>query len=110
MHAHELKTNVTVYGPLFPEPVQVIIAVPMGSGIKLVGKGARSNTVYEPILSADQLALLTASPASEPFDGDANKPPPAPGADSPLGNGSLRAVPPRHLGGIGTCANFGVTK
>jgi hypothetical protein len=73
MHADELKANVTVYGPLFPEPVQVIIAVPMGSGVKLVGKGARSNTVYEPILSAEQLALLTASPVSEPFDGDASR-------------------------------------
>jgi hypothetical protein len=45
----------------------------MGNGVKLVGKGARSNTVYEPILSGDQLALLTASPASEPFDGDASR-------------------------------------
>lgn len=73
MQIDELKANVTVYGPLFPEPVQVIIAVPMGTGVKLVGKGARSNIVYEPILSADQLALLTASPASEPFDGDASR-------------------------------------
>jgi hypothetical protein len=45
MKADELKANVTVYGPLFPEPVQVIVAVPMGNGMKLVGKGARSNTV-----------------------------------------------------------------
>jgi hypothetical protein len=73
MQAYELKPNITVYGPLFPEPVQVIVAVPMGNGAKLVGKGARSNTVYEPILSADQLALLTASPAREPFDGDASR-------------------------------------
>src|SRR5580704_17226233 len=73
MEANELKANVTVYGPLFPEPVQVIIAIPIGNGVKLVGKGARSNTVYEPILSADQPALLTASPESEPFDGDASR-------------------------------------
>src|SRR3984893_8320510 len=73
MELDELKANITVYGPLFPEPVQVIIAVPMGSGVKLVGKGARSNTVYEPILNAEQLALLTASPAREPFDGDASR-------------------------------------
>ena len=63
----------TVYGPLFPEPVQVIVTVPMGSGVKLVGKGVRSNTVYEPILNAEQLALLIASPANEPFDGDARR-------------------------------------
>src|ERR1700733_9814251 len=73
MLPEELKQNVTVYGPLFPEPVQIIIAVPMGSSVKLVGKGVRSSTVYEPILSADQLAQLNASPSQEPFDGDASK-------------------------------------
>src|SRR6202140_5883654 len=73
MRPEELKQNVTVYGPLFPEPVQIIIAVPMGNSVKLIGKGVRSSTVYEPILSADQLAQLHASPAQEPFDGDASK-------------------------------------
>lgn len=73
MRKEELKPNITVHGPLFPEPVQVIVAVPMGASVKLVGKGTQSNSVYEPILSAEQLALLTASPAQEPFDGDARK-------------------------------------
>lgn len=73
MLAEELKPNVTVTGPLFPEPVQVIVAIPMGASVKLVGKGTRSNTVYEPILTVEQLALLEASPAQEPFDGDAGK-------------------------------------
>ena len=35
MLPEELKQNVTVYGPLFPEPVQIIIAVPMGGSVKL---------------------------------------------------------------------------
>ncbi len=73
MRAEELKPNITVHGPLFPEPVQVIVAVPMGTSVKLVGKGTRSNSVYEPILTEEQLVLLTASPAHEPFDGDARK-------------------------------------
>jgi hypothetical protein len=73
MRSEELKQNVTVYGPLFPEPVQIIIAIPMGNSVKLIGKGVRSSTVYEPILSAEQLAQLHASPAQEPFDGDASK-------------------------------------
>jgi superfamily II DNA or RNA helicase len=71
MKAEELRQNVTVTGPLFPEPVQVIIAITMGNSVKLVGKGLRSNKVYEPILNSDQLAQLNASPAQEPFDGDA---------------------------------------
>ena len=73
MLPEELKRNVTVYGPLFPEPVQVIIAVPMGASVKLVGKGVRSSTVYEPILSVEQLGQLHASPAQKPFNGDAGK-------------------------------------
>jgi hypothetical protein len=73
MLPEDLKQNVIVYGPLFPEPVQVIIAVTMGNSVKLIGKGVRSSTVYEPILSAEQLGQLRASPAQEPFDGDATK-------------------------------------
>lgn len=73
MRAEEIKPNITVHGPLFPEPIQVIVAVPMGASVKLVGKGTQSNSVYEPILNAEQLSLLTASPAHEPFDGDARK-------------------------------------
>jgi len=56
MQIDELKANVTVYGPLFPEPVQVIVAIPMGASVKLVGKGLRTNRVYEPVLNAEQLA------------------------------------------------------
>ena len=37
MKMEELRPNVTVHGPLFPEPVQVIIALPMGTSVKLVG-------------------------------------------------------------------------
>jgi hypothetical protein len=73
MQASELKQNVTVYGPLFPEPVQVILATPIDGGVRLIGKGVRSNTVYEPILTHEQLAILSASPVTEPFDGDASK-------------------------------------
>jgi hypothetical protein len=73
MHAEELKPNIIVQGPPFPESVQVIVAIPMGASVKLIGKGTRSNSVYKPILTAEQLALLTASPANEPFGGDARK-------------------------------------
>jgi SNF2 family DNA or RNA helicase len=73
MRAEELKANLIVRGPLFPEPVQLLVVIPMGASVKLIGKGVQSNTVYEPILNADQLALLKASPTREPFDGDAKK-------------------------------------
>src|SRR5437762_4552885 len=69
----QLKPNVIVRGPIFPEPVQVIVAIPMGTSVKLVGKGLNTNQVHEPILSAEQLAQLVSTPENEPFDGDPAK-------------------------------------
>ena len=44
----QLKPNVIVRGPIFPEPVQVIGANPMGAdSVKLVGKGLNSNLVHK---------------------------------------------------------------
>ena len=49
MRADQLKPDVIVSGPIFPEPVQVITTIPMGESIKLIGKGLKSGKVYEPI-------------------------------------------------------------
>ena len=73
MHIDQLKPNVVVRGPLFPEPVQVIVTIPLGNAVKLVGKGLITGQVHEPILTAEQLAKLEASPESEPFDGDPHR-------------------------------------
>jgi len=70
MLLEQLKPNIIVRGPIFPEPVRVIVAIPMGTSVKLVGKGLRTNQVHEPILSAEQLAQLVSTPEKEPFDGD----------------------------------------
>ena len=48
--------------PLLPEPVEVLVVVPIGAAIKLIGKGLRTGQVHEPILDADQLQQLTATP------------------------------------------------
>jgi len=66
----ELKPNVVVRGPIFPEPVQVIVLIPMGASVKLVGKGLVTGQVHEPVLDADQVATLEATPEKAPFDGD----------------------------------------
>ncbi len=73
MRQEQLKPNTIIRGPLFPEPVQVIMAVPMGQAVKLYAKGLKTGQVHEPILNADQLAKLQASPEKEPFDGDPHK-------------------------------------
>lgn len=66
-----LKPDTIIHGQIFPEPVQVIVVVPLGNAVKLIGKGLRTRQVYEPILSPEQLAVLDVSPETEPFDGDA---------------------------------------
>ena len=50
MQADQLRPNVIVRGPIFPEPVQVIVTIPMGEAVKLIGKGLRTGQVHEPIL------------------------------------------------------------
>ena len=73
MEIDQLKPNITVRGPIFPEPVQIITIIPMGDSVKLIGKGLNTGQVHEPILNSDQLTQLEASPEKEPFDGDPQK-------------------------------------
>src|SRR5215469_16158696 len=73
MQAEQLKPNVVLRGPLFPEPVQVIVAVPLGEAVKVIAKGLRTSQVYEPVLSAEQVASLVATPEKAAFDGDPQK-------------------------------------
>jgi superfamily II DNA or RNA helicase len=69
-----LTPNMIVQGPHFPEPVQVIITIPMGeTTIKFIGKGQRTNQVYDRVLTADQIDSLTISPEWTAFDGDSQK-------------------------------------
>ena len=73
MQRDQLKPNVILRGPIFPEPVQVIVALPMGDAVKVVAKGLRTGQVHEPVLNGEQLAKLEASPEKEPFNGDPHK-------------------------------------
>lgn len=68
-----LKPNTILRGPLFPEPVQVIVALPIGENVKIIGKGLQTGLVHEPILSPEQLSTLYLAPAEPPFDGDAHR-------------------------------------
>jgi len=58
---------------MFSESVQVIVTIPMGESIKLVGKGLKTGKVHEPILDIEQLSKIQVTPEKEPFDGDAAK-------------------------------------
>jgi superfamily II DNA or RNA helicase len=59
-----------VQGPFLPEPVEVIISVPMGESLRLVGRGLKTGQSYDPVLSPSQLAQLEVSPEREPLDGN----------------------------------------
>jgi superfamily II DNA or RNA helicase len=73
LNLNQLKQGVIVRGPLFHEPVQVIMVVPMGSSVKLIGRGLKTGQVHDPILSPEQVSKLESSPENEPFDGDPMK-------------------------------------
>jgi superfamily II DNA or RNA helicase len=73
MTIDQLKPNKVLRGPIFPEPIQVIVIIPMGDRVKLVGKGVNSGKVYEPILTVENLALIETTPDVEPFDGDPHR-------------------------------------
>ena len=45
MKIDELKPDLVVRGPLFPESVEIIVTVAMGDSVKLVGKGLDSGEV-----------------------------------------------------------------
>jgi hypothetical protein len=70
MQLSDIKPNVIVQGPIFPERVKVITTVLLGDSIKLIGEGMETGKVHQPILNEDQIAQLEVSSEKEPFDGD----------------------------------------
>src|ERR1051325_4396826 len=70
MKPEDLKPGKILRGPIFPEPVQVLVAVPIGDAGKLIAQGLQSSRAYEPILTPDKLASLQTTPDVEPFAGD----------------------------------------
>ncbi len=69
----KLTPGVILRGPLLPEPVKVITVTSLGTSYQIVAQGLKTNLVFQPILTSDQLALLNATPEREPFDGDAQR-------------------------------------
>jgi superfamily II DNA or RNA helicase len=51
--------------------VEILVVQPLGADIKITGAGKSSGQVHQRVLTEAQLAHLTASPETEPFDGDA---------------------------------------
>ncbi len=49
----------------------MLAVVPLGSSLKVIGRGTQTGLTHDPILSVEQLARLALSAERESFDGDA---------------------------------------
>jgi len=72
MMLQKIKAGVILRGPIFPEPVQLIMVQPVNRALKIFCKGLSSNKFYDPILSPDQIAALQITSDDVSFDGDAS--------------------------------------
>lgn len=56
-----LHPGAIVHGPLLPEPIELIAVVELGTARKLIGRGTKTNRVYDPVLNEEQLGQLAVS-------------------------------------------------
>lgn len=68
-----LKPGFILEGHAFPEPIEVITIINIGEKVKVIGKGKRSNKVYEPVLTKEQIESLNVSTGKSDYLGDSNK-------------------------------------
>jgi hypothetical protein len=66
-----IRPGCILTSPTLPEPIEVLAIVPMGTSLKVIGRGCRSGLTHDPVLTAIQIAEVTVSADREPFDGDA---------------------------------------
>lgn len=71
--AEQLQPGRILRGPVFPEPVQVLVVTPVGHSMRLVAQGTNSSKAYSVVLTPENLALLEANPEVEPFDGGSHR-------------------------------------
>lgn len=66
-----LRIGSIVRGPTLPEPIEVLVVVPMGDAVKVIGRGLNTGLTRDPVLTAEQVSHLVVSAETVPFDGDA---------------------------------------
>jgi SNF2-related domain len=67
----QIRAGCTVSGPFIPEPIEVLAVVPLGTSIKIIGRGKKTGLTHDPVLGPEQIQRLTVSCEIEPFDGNA---------------------------------------
>ncbi len=73
MKKTELKQGLKLTGPIFNEPVEVILSVPFGNAVKLYAKGLNTSMTYDPILTDEQIDMLTTLNDQITYSGNAKK-------------------------------------
>src|SRR2546428_5336826 len=66
-----IKPGVIISGPFAPEPIAVLAVVPLGTSLKVIGRGTKTGLTHDPVLSSSQIDSLSIAAPCEPFDGDA---------------------------------------
>jgi superfamily II DNA or RNA helicase len=67
----QIRAGCTVSGPFMPESIEVLAVVPLGTSLKIIGRGKKTGLTHDPVLTPEQIQRLTVSCEVEPFDGDA---------------------------------------
>jgi superfamily II DNA or RNA helicase len=69
----DIQPDAIVEGEVFPEPIRVVLVLPVGSRLRVAGQGLRTGRYHERLLDPEQASALTVIPAEAPFDGDAHR-------------------------------------
>jgi superfamily II DNA or RNA helicase len=67
----QIRAGCTVSGPFMPEAIEVLAVMPLGTSLKIIGRGKKTGLTHDPVLTPEQIQRLTVSREIEPFDGDA---------------------------------------
>jgi hypothetical protein len=59
MPGGEIRAGCTVSGPFIPEPIEVLAVAPLGTSLKIIGRGKRTGLTHDPVLTPEQIRRLT---------------------------------------------------
>ncbi|WP_347242800.1 DUF3883 domain-containing protein [Thermogutta sp.] len=68
---NNIQPGVILEGEIFPEPIRVLLAQPLGANLRVGGHGLRTRQYHERLLTPEQIGRLRILPAEAPFDGNA---------------------------------------
>ena len=52
----QIRAGATVSGPFIPEPIEVLAVVPLGTSLKIIGRGKKTGLTHDPVLTPEQIS------------------------------------------------------